>query len=53
VTRLAYDGDALRERVKKVEGGQTTVYVGAQFEKNVTTGVATTYCLVGAMWVAP
>jgi len=45
---FAYDGDALRERVKKVQGGQTTAYLGAHYEKNVTTGVTTTYYPAGA-----
>ena len=34
-----YDGDGTL--VKKVAGGQTTVYVGPHYEKNVTTAVAT------------
>ncbi len=41
VTRFYYDGDG--KRVKKTEGVTSTVYVGAMYEKNVTTGVTTTY----------
>ncbi|MBI4311288.1 MAG: hypothetical protein HY681_05835 [Chloroflexi bacterium] len=36
---FVYDGDGVR--VKKTEGGQTTVYPNRYYEKNVTTGVAT------------
>ena len=50
VTRFYYDGDPLRfaaraggKRVKKTEGATPTVYIGAMYEKNVTTGVTTTY----------
>jgi len=40
-TQFVYDGDALRECVKKIDGstGQPIVYVGAHYEKNVTAGV--------------
>ncbi len=45
-----YDGDPVRfaaraggKRVKKTEGVTSTVYIGAIYEKNVTTGVTTTY----------
>jgi RHS repeat-associated protein len=47
-----YDGDALRERVKKVQGGQTTVYVGSHYEYNVNTSVATSYYYAGSTRVA-
>ena len=46
----AYDGDGVL--VKKVAGGQTTVYVGPHYEKNLTTGVVTKYYLLGGQWVA-
>jgi RHS repeat-associated protein len=54
VTRFYYDGDG--QRVKRVESKAsttiTTAYVGAHFEKNVTTGVTTTYYYAGATRVA-
>jgi YD repeat-containing protein len=46
VTRFTYDGDG--QRVKKTEGATSTVYVGAIYEKNVTTGVTTTYYYAAA-----
>ncbi len=59
VTRFTYDGDPLRlaaraggKRVKKTEGVTSTVYVGAMYEKNVTTGVTTTYYYAGSQRVA-
>jgi len=59
VTRFYYDGDPLRfaaraggKRVKKTEGATSTVYVGAMYEKNVTTGVTTTYYYAGSQRVA-
>ena len=59
VTRFYYDGDPLRfaaraggKRVKKTEGATSTVYVGAMYEKNVTTGVTTTYYYAGSTRVA-
>ncbi len=45
-----YDGDGVL--VKKVAGGQTTVYVGAHYEKNLTTGVVTKYYYLGSQRVA-
>ena len=50
VTRFYYDGDG--KRVKKVQGGQTMAYLGAHYEKNVTTGVTTTYYYAGSTRVA-
>ena len=47
-TQFSYDGDALRERVKKVQGGQTTAYAGSHYEYNVSTGVATSYYYAGS-----
>jgi RHS repeat-associated protein len=49
-TTFVYDGDG--NRVKKTENGQTTVYVGALFEKNLTTNVATSYYLANGQPVA-
>jgi len=45
-----YDGDGAR--VKKVENGQTTVYVGAIYEQNLSTGVMRTYYFAGSQRVA-
>jgi RHS repeat-associated protein len=50
VSQYFYDGDG--NRVKKVQNGQTTVYVGAIYEKNLTTGVTTTYYFAGGQRVA-
>jgi YD repeat-containing protein len=36
-TRFYYDGDG--KRVKKVEGGQTTIYIGSYFEKNISANI--------------
>jgi len=49
-TTFVYDGDG--NRVKKVENGVTTIYVGALFEKNLTTNVATSYYLANGQPVA-
>ena len=35
-----------------MQNGVTTVYVGAIYEKNVTTGVTTTYYFAGAQRLA-
>jgi len=32
---FVYDGDG--NRVKKIEDGQTTIYIGQYYEKNITT----------------
>ncbi len=53
-----YDGDG--NRVKKVQDGQTTIYPsaslragsGALYEKNVSTGVTTTYYFAGSTRLA-
>ncbi len=45
-----YDGDGTL--VQKVAGGQTTVYVGPHYEKNLTTAVVTKYYYLGAQRVA-
>ena len=49
-TIYTYDADGAR--VKKAQGGQTTVYVGAHFEKNLTSGQATNYYFLGGQRVA-
>ena len=50
VTRFYYDGDG--QRVKKVESknttSTTTAYLGALYEKNVTTGITTCYYYAGS-----
>ncbi|MCU0521868.1 MAG: hypothetical protein MUF84_14400 [Anaerolineae bacterium] len=38
--------------VQKVAGGQTTVYVGPHYEKNLTTAVVTKYYYLGGQRVA-
>jgi len=47
---FVYDGDGAR--VKKTEGGQTTVYVNKYYEKNLSTGAVTTYYYLGDRLVA-
>ncbi|HSJ52855.1 MAG TPA: hypothetical protein VLC52_03840, partial [Anaerolineae bacterium] len=42
VTTFTYDGNGTLVK-KAVVGGQTTVYVGPHYEKNVTTGQETKY----------
>jgi YD repeat-containing protein len=49
-TQLVYDGDG--NLVKKVAGAVMTVYVGAYFEKNLSTGVTTSYYYAGSTRVA-
>ena len=49
-TSFVYDGYGVR--VKKTEGGQTTVYPSRFYEKNVTTGEVTTYYYLGDRLVA-
>ena len=44
---VTYTYDADGQRVKKVEDGQTTVYLGNAYEKNVTTNTVTTYYYAG------
>ncbi|NLH99138.1 MAG: hypothetical protein GX446_06555, partial [Chthonomonadales bacterium] len=50
VTRFVYDGDG--NRVLRVDGNGTTVYVGGYFEQNVTTGAATSYYYAGGQRIA-
>ena len=45
-----YDGNG--NRVKKTEGGETTLYINQYYEKNLTTGVVTTYYYLGNALVA-
>jgi len=45
-----YDGDG--NRVKKVQNGVTTIYLGAIYEKNLNTNEVTTYYFAGAQRVA-
>ncbi len=47
-TTFAYDGDGVR--VKKTEDGQTTVYPNRFDEKNLTTGMATSYLYWATVW---
>jgi RHS repeat-associated protein len=47
---FVYDGDG--NRVKKTEGGQTTLYINQYYEKNLTTGVVTTSYYLGGQPVA-
>jgi RHS repeat-associated protein len=47
---FVYDGDG--NRVKKIEGGETILYVNQYCEKNITTGVVTTYYYLGGQLVA-
>jgi hypothetical protein len=49
-TSLTYDGNATL--VKEVMDGQTTVYVGNHYEKNVTTGHVTRYYFFGSQRIA-
>ena len=39
-------------RIKKEESGETTIYVGRYYEKNLTTGVETLYLYLGEQLVA-
>jgi RHS repeat-associated protein len=47
---FVYDGDG--NRVKKTEGGQTILYINQYYEKNLTSGVVTTYYYLGGQLVA-
>ena len=50
VATFTYDGDG--NRVKKMEGSVTTVYVGGHYEKNISTGVVTKYYYAGSQRIA-
>ncbi len=45
-----YDGDGVR--VKKTEGGKTTVFINRYYQKNTTTGTVTKYYYLGGRMVA-
>jgi len=47
---FVYDGDG--DRVKKTENSETIVYINRYYEKNITTGVITTYYYLGGKLVA-
>jgi len=47
-----YTYDADGQRVKKVEDGQTTIYIGNLYEKNVTANTVTTYYYAGSQRIA-
>ena len=47
---FVYNGDG--NRVEQTQGGQTTIYINQYYEKNITTGVATTYYYLGRQLVA-
>jgi YD repeat-containing protein len=49
---ITYTYDANGQRVKKVEDGQTTVYLGNSYEKNVTANSVTTYYYASGQRVA-
>jgi phage gp45-like len=47
---FVYDGDG--NRVKKTENGETILYVNKYYEKNITTGIATTSYYLGDRLIA-
>jgi RHS repeat-associated protein len=47
---FVYNGDG--NRALKTEGGQTILYVNKYYEKNITTGVVTTYYFLGGQLIA-
>jgi RHS repeat-associated protein len=47
---FVYDGDG--NRVKKTEGGETTLYINKCYEKNLTTGVITSSYYLGDRLIA-
>ena len=49
-TSFVYDGDS--NRVEETSGGQTTLYINKYYEKNLATGVVTTYYYLGGTLVA-
>jgi RHS repeat-associated protein len=49
-TSFVYDGKG--NRVEETTGGQTTVYINQYYQKNITTGVVTTYYYLGSQLVA-
>jgi len=49
-TQFIYDGDG--NRVKKIEGGQTILYVNQYYEVNLTTSNITSYYYLGGRLIA-
>jgi len=49
-TTFVYDGDG--NRAKKIEGGETIIYINRYYEKNLTTGDVTTSYYLGNRLVA-
>jgi RHS repeat-associated protein len=49
-TSFVYDGNG--NRLEETTGGQTTVYINQYYQKNITTGVVTTYYYLGSQLVA-
>jgi YD repeat-containing protein len=49
-TTFVYDGDG--NRVKKTEGGQTTLYANKYYEKNLTIGIVTSNYYLGNRLIA-
>jgi RHS repeat-associated protein len=50
ISTFVYDGDG--NRVMKIEGDQTTIYVNQYYEKNITTGNVTSHYYLGGKEVA-
>jgi RHS repeat-associated protein len=50
VTRFTYDGDG--HRVLQTIGSATTMYLGSQYEKDITSGTVTTYYYAGGQRIA-
>ena len=50
IATFTYDGNG--QRIKREEGGETIVYVGKYYEKNLTTGVETFNYYLGGRLVA-
>ncbi len=50
VSTFVYDGNG--NRIKKTEGGETTIYVNQYYEKNITTNETTTHYYSGGKEVA-
>jgi RHS repeat-associated protein len=50
VTRFTYDGDG--NRVLHTVGTATTLYIGSQYEKDITSGTVTSYFYAGGQRIA-
>lgn len=50
LVQFSYDADG--NRIRKVANGQTTIYVGNTYEKNLTTGIETKYYYLGGQRIA-